>query len=150
MRGDWQGRRKAMALFCLSLSAALGKCPALRSENQNTYVSIQDDTYLVGNIKVIVDNWDGLTSALAAGGHEVNHSKSECWVPCLDSISTASLPGWLAAHLDKVTRAVGGVKALGTVAQGSYECYLGPWQRRLEPAIARVENVRKGVERLLE
>eukprot|EP00973_Karenia_brevis_P080290 11137210-Karenia_brevis.AAC.1 len=47
-RGDWQGRRKAMAQFCLSLKAALQSCTALQVAGVCT-ASIQDDTYLVGD-----------------------------------------------------------------------------------------------------
>ena len=59
-RGDWQGRRKAMYLFCLSLQQSL-RTSGLYTK-QVTTVSIQDDTYLIGQAVDIVDSWDNLKS----------------------------------------------------------------------------------------
>ena len=78
-RGDWQGKRKAMNLFCLSLKASLASAK-LRDDGIFP-LSIQDDTYLVGSSYGIVKAWSRLTDALAANGHEIHNAKSEFWAP---------------------------------------------------------------------
>ena len=104
-----------MALFCLSLASVMRQAaPCLTSAV--SYVSIQDDTYLVGNAACVIRAWPHLTAYLAIEGHETNQSKSECWVPALDSVATLDLPRWLSDHFSLVSRAIGGIKALGTVA----------------------------------
>lgn len=137
-RGDWQGRRKAMFLFCLSLKAALSRCN-LRDAGI-TNLSIQDDTYLVGSAQGIVKLWPVLLETLGEYGHVINNSKSEFWVPALDAYPTEQLPECFIQHCALVDRAIGGIKALGTFAQGAFETSLGPWQRRLSPARVRSEK----------
>ena len=54
-RGFWQGRRLSMLMFCLSLAKSLAD-PSLGLRGAGlAYVSIQDDTYLVGSLKTFGD-----------------------------------------------------------------------------------------------
>ena len=87
---------------------------------------------------------------LARYGHVVNHTKSGCWIPGLDCIPTDSLPSYLQSHFGVVRRAVGGIKALGAIAQGTCEAALVPRQFHLRLACDRIQNPMQAMSSLRE
>ena len=129
-RGFWQGRRLAMLMFCLSLAKSLSD-PALGLRPSNLkYVSIQDDTYLMGPLRTFSEKREGVANALAAGGHELQPAKCQAWVPTWDEVQTHGLPSWAQEFFASVPRARFGVHALGAASQGKHEFVwgLGLWQ----------------------
>ena len=141
--------RFAMIMFCLSLEHAFKQIPQQLSQHivRSGY---QDDQYLVGNMVELADLWDPLVEALHLSGHKINLSKSEIYMPCLDSISTRDLPDSLRSFASKLRRSVGGVRALGSAAQGQFESILGPYQLSAAPAQARLHRAVEYARRLKE
>ena len=74
-----------------------------------TTLSIQDDTYIVGDMVEQAKLWDDLVLALCEGGNEVTAVKSEFWWPSRDMNATAELPEPLLRLATKVRRSIGGI-----------------------------------------
>eukprot|EP00973_Karenia_brevis_P020891 2870613-Karenia_brevis.AAC.1 len=56
----------------------------------------------------------------------------------------------MSEHIERVSRTTGGIKALGSVAQGAFENMLGPWSKRMLPAVARRDKALDAVQRIRE
>ena len=116
-----------MLMFCLSLAKSLAD-PELHLERAKlSYVSIQDDTYLVGPLRSVSDKRLALHAALAAGGHKLQPSKCKAWAPAWDNTAIIALPQWAQDLFQQFERAVGGIQALGAASQGRHELILGRW-----------------------
>jgi hypothetical protein len=108
--------------------------------DNTTRPAYQDDNYILGWASVIAQHWPAIVEAFQAGGHEVNQTKSEFWLPGVDDISTADLPPNINIIFETLQRASGGLKVMGAACQGSFESGLGPMQLSTQPAAARLQN----------
>eukprot|EP00973_Karenia_brevis_P007003 950180-Karenia_brevis.AAC.1 len=103
-------------------------------------VGYQDDNYLVGSADVQQRGWQQMEVALAQDGHRLRRAKCKIWVPGLDALSNDVLPSSSVGLTRLVPRSQGGLKMLGTAAQGELETYLGPSYMALEPARERAHR----------
>ena len=147
-RGFWQGRRLAMLMFCLSLARSLADSELDLRASGVAYVSIQDDTYLIGSLKTFSNKRGQLVQALARGGHELQPAKSKAWAPAWDGKPSAVLPDWAQQLFGIVERSEGGVFALGAASQGSYETLLGPWSMVAAKARERLNKAQEAASEL--
>ena len=88
----------------------------------------------------MVSSWESLGIALDAGGHRLNASKTNLYLPCWDNISFESMPASLQVLVSQVRRAKGGISTMGCAAQGSFEGFLGPFQLASQPARVRLQK----------
>ena len=148
-RGGFQRLRILMLMFCFSLEYSFDQLsPAVSA--LITRVGYQDDQYLVGNVLEIAPHWSTILEALGAGGHNLNMIKSEVYLPRLDNIPTDCLPSALQTLLNLLKRSVGGIKCLGSAAEGRMETLLGPFGLSATPANTRLENARQYAQRIEE
>ena len=96
------GVTRAGLIFFGVLSARLYRCTAGYIGNLfcywSEYLLHSFSIAVVGSAAGVVAAWQPLTTALNAGGHVLNDSKSEFWAPALDAFPTEVLPTWLAEH----------------------------------------------------
>ena len=114
-RGGWQGSRLAMIMFCFSLEDAF-QAHAETSGHSLCRVGYQDDTYIVGNIFDIQCHWDVLVKVLEKGGHKINATKSNVWMPCLGDVPTDSMPLPIQEFVDIVPRSANGLVTMQYVS----------------------------------
>ena len=146
-RGGFQGLRFITVMFCLALKRSMRE--GTHSSGQNlAKPKYQDDSYLVGNLQVVVDMWSGLTSALLKKGHVLNLLKTEFWIPGCDDMPLSSLPENVGGFSSLVPRSTGGIKVMGCAAQGESEAVLGHLQMRLAPARDRLQKAKELLERV--
>ena len=110
------------------------------SASQLARPAYQDDNYLVGKISAIANVWPNMRKYLAEAGHELNLSKSEIWLPGCDDITDANLPASARHICSDIRRSIGGIKVMGSAAQGQFESMLGPMQLAAQPAGERLQK----------
>ena len=148
-RGGFQGTLLAMVMFCMSLEQSYSNMP-VGLQDAVTRVGYQDDTYLVGNLKLVSNHWPSMIDAFATGGHIVNLVKTEAYLPCLENTPTEALQPELGRLFERIPRAVGGFKCLGNAAQGSLEYLLGPFQLSASPLRKRLAQAVQYGDRLID
>lgn len=137
-RSGFQGMLFAMVAFCFSLGNSFDALPA---DVSKSFIrpGYQDDTYLMGNLCEIASHWDCICGTFASDGHLINLVKSEGYLPCMDKVTTEALPTVLRNMFSSICRSIGGIKCLGSAAQGRFESFLGPYQLNVSPALKRLQ-----------
>ena len=77
-------------------------------------IGYQDDQYLVGASKHLLELWPRIQSRLAQDGHELRAGKCKTWLPALDNVE--SLPHHAEELCKLAERSIGGLTLLGGAA----------------------------------
>ena len=112
-------------------------------------IGYQDDYYVVGKARAIVDGWEKMERILLADGHRLRRTKCSAWAPAWDDAEQSGLPGSLQELYAKVPRCEGGMKLLGASCQSELETALGPFAIGCEPAKKRAAEAEKVLEEVL-
>lgn len=147
-RGGYQGKMLITVLFCCSLIRAqrMGLSRQAQEEHQGEgKFGYQDDKYLAGILTKFAKTWPSLREAIKETGHTVNEIKSGIYIPAMDAVPAEEFPPECRRlpQGESLKRQVGGIKSMGTAAQGKYESMLGPYAMRLGAAKERVEAAEK-------
>ena len=149
-RGGWQGSRATMVAYAIDAEAAFHKAELAHIAR----IGITDDFYLAGSASHIATKWPMLEEALQEHGHSLRRHKCTFWVPSWDVVSEeerqSDATRGVSILNEYISQSFGGMRMLGSAAQGKWKVELGSGMPMQAAADERCEDAGRACRKLAD